>query len=73
MGMTIHRWSKEDVKDYSDRRLIAELMYYLDIVEVSDNDREFRPNTISTCRVLDGQRMNEVLKEMKARIKDAKD
>lgn len=52
----------------SDKELIGSLLYYLNKVEISDNDREFRPNTISSCRVLDTQAMSAILKEMEARV-----
>ena len=38
---------------------------YLDYTEVSDNDKEFHPIYISSCRVLMTQKLSEVLKEMR--------
>jgi hypothetical protein len=45
----------------------AKLVKLLEIVEVSDNEREFRPNIIHSCRVLDGKEMEEIFARMKAR------
>lgn len=45
--------------------LCRELCAYILIEEESDSGRVFHPNTISSCRVLHSQRMNEILRELK--------
>lgn len=45
----------------------ARLVKLLEIVEISDNEREFHPNVIHSCRVLDGKEMEEIFARMKAR------
>ena len=47
---------------------IREFLGFLRKVEVSDNGRAFRPNQISSCRVMDGQRMGELLTEMENQL-----
>lgn len=44
---------------------LADLFYYLDMVEESDSGREFRPNTITSCRVMDGVAIEKLLTELK--------
>lgn len=56
------------VEALTDKELMEELLFYLDKTEVSDNDREFKPNYISSCRVMDGDILRKVLKEMKERV-----
>lgn len=60
----------EDPKDFGDRELWEEFLFYLNKVEVSDNDREFHPNRISSVRVMDGSIMGAILNEMEKRITD---
>lgn len=43
------------------KQAVAKLFYYLDTVEESDSGNEFHPNFISSCRVLDGAGMRDVL------------
>ena len=38
---------------------------YLDYTEVSDNDNEFHPIYISSCRVLMTEKLDKVLTEMR--------
>ena len=52
------------------KELVKEFIGFLDKREVSDNDREFSPNQISSCRVMDGKRMGEILERMKELTKD---
>jgi uncharacterized protein YqeY len=47
-------------------QLVSELIYFLDMEEESDMGRVFHPTTIYSCRVMDGQRINEILKRLKA-------
>lgn len=61
----------QDMSSKSDRELLVEFMGYLNKVEVSDNDRVFRPNRISSCRVMDTKAMNEILQEAKRRVSGA--
>lgn len=56
-----------DPSSLSDRELMGELVGYLDKTEISDNDRKFHPNYISSCRVIDGNILGKVLKEMRER------
>lgn len=45
--------------------VVREFISLLDKVEISDEEREFRPNYIGSCRVLDGQRLGKLLIQMK--------
>ena len=51
----------------TDSQLIENLIHYLNITEESDSGRVFRPNTISSCRVMDGDILGKILKELEAR------
>lgn len=48
--------------------LIRRFLALLEIVEVSDSGREFRPNQIYSCRAVDGAEINEILLELKKRL-----
>jgi hypothetical protein len=48
--------------------LVKEFISLLDITEESDSGNEFKPNRISSCRVMDGERMEKLLAEMKGYI-----
>lgn len=48
--------------------LLKKLFYYLDMTEESDSGRVFHPTTITSCRVMDGEAINEILKQLKAQI-----
>lgn len=52
----------------SDRELMSELPHYLNRQEESDSGKVFRPNKISTCRVMDGDIIAKVLNEMENRV-----
>lgn len=54
-----------DRTDDKMKKLIKEFLSLLDIEEESDNGHLFKPNQISSCRVFDGQRINEILEELK--------
>jgi hypothetical protein len=43
--------------------LWKEFIDLLEITEESDSGNKFRPNYIGSCRALDGQRMNQIIKE----------
>lgn len=45
--------------------LCRELMGILEVVEVSNNEREFCPTTISSCRVLTVERLGKIIPEIK--------
>jgi hypothetical protein len=45
--------------------LWKEFIDLLEITEESDCGGKFRPNYIGSCRALDGQRMNQIIKEAK--------
>jgi 3'-phosphoadenosine 5'-phosphosulfate sulfotransferase (PAPS reductase)/FAD synthetase len=47
------------------RSLVKKLFYYLDYQEESDGGKMFHPVTISCCRALMTQPLNELLDEMK--------
>jgi hypothetical protein len=42
-----------------------ELIRLLEIEEESDSGTPFKPNRISSCRVMDGMQMNQCLKKLK--------
>ena len=46
--------------------LVRELLAILNTVEISDNGKEFHPTTISSCRVLTLQRLQQILSELDA-------
>lgn len=50
---------------YSLKQTCLEFIQLLDVVEVSDGGSKFYPNRISSCRVMDGERLNELLLKMK--------
>jgi hypothetical protein len=45
-----------------------QLFFLLDITEESDSGNEFRPNRISSCRAVDGDRIQKILEEAKQLI-----
>lgn len=47
---------------------VKELIDLLEKVETSDSGKEFSPNSISTCRVLDGNRLCEIIFNLKRLI-----
>jgi hypothetical protein len=42
-----------------------QLLFLLEITEESDGGNEFRPNYISSCRAVDGERIQKILEEAK--------
>lgn len=48
--------------------LVREFIRLLEIREVSDNEVEFSPTKITSCRVMDLQRIQKLIEQMKARI-----
>ncbi len=49
---------------YNPKEDLKQFFYLLNIVEESDNGREFRPNYISSCRVMDSARLGEILQRL---------
>ena len=44
-------------------KLWKEFITLMEITEESDSGYEFNPNKISSCRAMDGKRLNEILVE----------
>ena len=51
-------------------RLWKEFITLMDITEESDSGNEFNPNKISSCRAMDGKRLNEILNEARQIVFD---
>jgi hypothetical protein len=47
------------------KALVKDLIRILDIVEESDNGKMFRPNQISSCRVMDCVKIDDILSRLK--------
>lgn len=54
------------------RSLVKKLFYYLDYQEESEGGKLFNPVTISCCRALMTQPLNELLDEMKTVVAEEK-
>jgi hypothetical protein len=54
------------INDAEARLLAQEFFNLLDKVEESDGGRLFHPTTITSCRVVDAKRLNEILPTLKA-------
>lgn len=52
--------NEEEVKE-----LLKKLFYYLDMTEESEFGRVFHPTIITSCRVMDGEAINDILKQLK--------
>jgi len=50
------------------KELTKEFITLLTKSETNDDGKEFSPNYISSCRCMDGTRMNEIIKELKGRL-----
>ena len=50
--------------------LVRELFRLLDKTEETDEGRVFRPNVIRSCRALDAEKLEQVLKELKSTLED---
>jgi len=50
--------------------LVKELFRLLDITEETSEGRVFHPNRISSCRLLDGEKLEQVMKELKNTLED---
>ncbi len=51
-------------------QLVREYLKLLNVVEVSDEGREFRPNQLGSCRAIDGARMNAILHRLEDMVHD---
>lgn len=51
-------------------RLWKEFITLMDITEESDSGYAFNPNKISSCRAMDGRRLNEILNEARQIVFD---
>jgi hypothetical protein len=51
-------------------KLWKEFIDLLEITEESDSGNEFNPNKISSCRAIDGKRLNEILNEARGMVFD---
>jgi len=60
----------EYIMDDELKQLVKEFFRILDIVEETDEGREFRPTNIYSSRALDGAKLNTVLSKMKEIVKD---
>jgi hypothetical protein len=52
-------------------KLWKEFITLMEITEESDSGYEFNPNKISSCRAMDGKRLNEILVEARGIVFDA--
>ena len=50
--------------------LVKELFRLLDITEQTDEGRYFKPNRIYSSRVMDAEKLEQVLKELKNVLED---
>ena len=50
------------------KKLVGELIKTFEIVEVSDSGVEFHPNKITSCRVMDTEKITSLIKEIKTLI-----
>ena len=50
------------------RELLKEMFEILDVVETTDEGNEFRPNKFVSCRAMDGERLGQILNELKKEI-----
>lgn len=50
------------------RDKVREMFAILDIKEESDSGRVFHPTTFTSCRVMDGEKLSEILNELKEMI-----
>jgi len=52
------------------RQLVRDFFRILDIEEESDEGKIFRPTYISSCRVLDAEKLGNILERMKEIVKE---
>jgi hypothetical protein len=52
-------------------KLWKEFITLMEITEESDSGYVFNPNKISSCRAIDGRRLNEILNEARGMVFDA--
>ena len=68
LQMKHHTFDEVQAKAYKLNNLWKEFIALLEVTEESDSGGEFRPNYIGSCRALDGERMNQIIKEAKKEI-----
>ena len=64
----VHPLDERDFESKTLEDLVREFIRLLEIREVSDNEVEFSPTKITSCRVMDLQRIQKLIEQMKARI-----
>jgi len=52
------------------KQLVRDFFDILDVKEESDEGRVFCPTYISSCRAVDGAKLNEILSRMKEIVKE---
>lgn len=57
-----------DFKLITLEEMVKEFLTLLNRVEESDSGKIFRPNMINSCRVMDGIRIGELLKQMEEKV-----
>jgi len=62
--------AKETAKDAKLRKAVKEFIDLMGRVEESDSGKEFRPNQISSCRALEGERLQALMDEMGKLVND---
>jgi len=65
LQMKHHTFDEIQAKAYKLDSLWKEFIALLETTEESDSGRIFRPNYIGSCRTLDADRMNQIIKEAK--------
>jgi hypothetical protein len=50
--------------------LVGALFELLDVVEVTDEGREFRPTVIRSCRAMTGVKLDKILVQLKSTLQD---
>ena len=58
----------KQIPDPSINDLLKEFFFYMDIIEESDSGMPFKPNYIYSCRILDGERIGQILVALKQKI-----
>lgn len=68
MSTIKERWDEtaEKYKSKTDlKELVKDFFEILDKIETSEFGRDFRPNTISSCRVFDTHKLNAIIPRMR--------
>lgn len=64
-------WEKEKIAKFDtldEIGLIKEFIRFLDAEEESDSGRVFRPTHISSCRVMDGWQIGQILTRLRSKL-----